>query len=132
VDLAEEDVRAPDVLDDLVGVHDLELPVLHGQALVHVGHDHLETTRSCHLGVVLEQLDAGNARRTEVRGHAAGELALVRADVEQRAANSLRQLAQDAAAVFLLAQAEDSPEITLRLLGRCASGRRELVRPGTA
>jgi hypothetical protein len=51
-----------------------------------------------------------------VSGHPAGELPFVRADVEQGAADSLRQLLKDAAAVLLLAQPEDPAEISLRLL----------------
>jgi hypothetical protein len=132
VDLAKEDVRAPHMLDDLVGVHDLELAVLDREPLVHVGHDHLEATRPRHVSVVLEQLHARDARSVEVAGNAPGELTLMRAYVEQGAADSLWQLAQDAPAVLLLAQPENAAEVALRLLAGCAGVRRELIGPAIA
>jgi hypothetical protein len=67
-----------------------------------------------------------------VAGHTAGELTLVRAYVEQGAADSFRQLAQDAPAVLLLAQAKDAAEVALRLLDGCAGVGRELIGPAGA
>jgi hypothetical protein len=64
--------------------------------------------------------------------HAAGELTLVRADIEQRAADSLRQLAQDALSVFLLAQPEYAAEIALWLFAGRAGLRRKLIGPAIA
>ena len=57
-DLAHEQVRAAHVLENLVGVHDVEALRLEGQPVVEVGDRHLDAARASGGGVTLDQLHA--------------------------------------------------------------------------
>jgi hypothetical protein len=124
--LVEESVRAADMLDHLVGMHDVERLAREWQAVLEVGTVHLDPTLAGRGGMLLDELHPDDPRGTEAGGHAQRKCPVARAEVQQARSWRGREHLEDGAPIFLLGGPKESPEIPHGLNSPLSHPRRPL------
>src|SRR4051794_37823365 len=91
-----------DVLDHLVGVHDVEASVLERPALVQVRGAYVEAVRESERAALLHDLDAGDIgrRRSDAMCHRLRPFSIVTSDVEQACAAIAWNRVEELLAIF--------------------------------
>src|SRR5215211_2020822 len=109
--VVEESVRAANMLDHLVGMHDVEALALEWQAVLEVAPVHLDSTLAGRGGVLRDELHPHDPCGPQAGGHAQGKSPITRAEVQQARSRPWREHLEDRAPIFLLSGPKESPDI---------------------